>query len=330
MEYLKPHLSYEEQLSLLQKRGLGCHDPRQAQSLLRKVGYYRLSAYCYPLRQMLPPGQAPQTSVQFRLSAFREGHTFEEAAALYNFDKKLRLLMLDGIESFEVGVRVQIAHVLGKRDAFGHLHRDSLEQWRCDKESRQAGVTSHEEWLGRYSKQVGDAKSEDFVKHYTEKYDGSIPIWVATEIMDFGLLLRLFKLMHGWDRNSVSSAVGVKTGKVLDPWLLGLSHIRNTCAHHSRLWNRRLTYTLPEIPSNEVGSDLQHLGDLELPLRRKIYGYAAVLAYSLRQLDPNTQWPASFRTMITKKFPNIQGISPAQNMGFPEGWDSQPIWRHDS
>ena len=49
--YQKPFLSFEAQLQLLKARGLGVTDEATAVDYLRRIGYYRLSAYWYPFRE---------------------------------------------------------------------------------------------------------------------------------------------------------------------------------------------------------------------------------------------------------------------------------------
>ena len=59
--------------------------------------------------------------------------------------------------------------------------------------------------------------------------------------------------------------------------------------------------------------------------RNKIYIHLAVLAYLVRNLDPCQNWPLTLRTLM-KKFPDIPGISPENDMGFPTGWVNVPLW----
>ncbi|MEO7149850.1 MAG: Abi family protein [Rhodanobacteraceae bacterium] len=106
MRYLKPALTFEEQLDLLHQRGLIVCDADRALHWLRNISYYRLSAYCLPFKDG---------------DAFRPGIAFDDIAGLYIFDRKLRLLVLDAIERIEVAVRTavtyEIAHAHGP---FGH------------------------------------------------------------------------------------------------------------------------------------------------------------------------------------------------------------------
>jgi abortive infection bacteriophage resistance protein len=90
-------------------------DRNQAANWLRRVGYYRLSGYWYPFRQRGDDGRVLET--------FRPGTNLDHAFNLYVFDKRLRLLMLDAIERVEVGLRVDIAILIGKGDPWAHRSR---------------------------------------------------------------------------------------------------------------------------------------------------------------------------------------------------------------
>ncbi|WP_352402684.1 hypothetical protein [Pyramidobacter sp.] len=49
--YTKPHLSFCEQVSLLEERGMIIKDRKEIETLLTNVGYYHMSAYWYPYRK---------------------------------------------------------------------------------------------------------------------------------------------------------------------------------------------------------------------------------------------------------------------------------------
>jgi abortive infection bacteriophage resistance protein len=42
-------------------------------------------------------------------------------AQVIEFDRRLRLLVLDGVERIEVAARMQVGYALGRRSAFAHL-----------------------------------------------------------------------------------------------------------------------------------------------------------------------------------------------------------------
>lgn len=116
---LKPWMSFVDQLTQLEQRGMAVEDRAAALDYLERIGYYRLSGYWYPMRAIdmtatLAQGQAVRTN------AFVDGTRFEDAVRLYVFDKKLRLLALDALERIELAVRVDVAHLLGQRDPKAH------------------------------------------------------------------------------------------------------------------------------------------------------------------------------------------------------------------
>jgi abortive infection bacteriophage resistance protein len=52
--YKKPYRTYQQQLELLKSRGLEITNDNVALEYLRRLGYYRLSGYWYPCRQLIP------------------------------------------------------------------------------------------------------------------------------------------------------------------------------------------------------------------------------------------------------------------------------------
>ena len=84
--YSSPH----DLVDLLISRRLTISDKLKAEKYLKNIGYYRLSAYMYPLLE------APKN-----LHQFKPGSSFSQVLCIYRFDKKLRLLMFNEIEKIE-------------------------------------------------------------------------------------------------------------------------------------------------------------------------------------------------------------------------------------
>ena len=80
--FKKPFANAHDLILLLQSRGLVIADPVKAERYLDFIGYYRLSAYMYPLLQ-IPKEQ----------HLYKPNTTFSHVMMLYRFDKKLRLLL---------------------------------------------------------------------------------------------------------------------------------------------------------------------------------------------------------------------------------------------
>ena len=98
--FTKRFESSENLVNLLESRGLQICDRNKAIQYLDNIGYYRLSAYMYPLLKM------PKTA-----HLYKEGSSFEKVMMLYRFDKKLRLFMFNEIEKIEIAIRRAVMQI---------------------------------------------------------------------------------------------------------------------------------------------------------------------------------------------------------------------------
>lgn len=87
--------------------------------MLKEFGYYRLSGYSYVLREV-----DPETGV--RLNSFKGGTSFDYVIELYEFDKMLRLLILDALERIEISFRTSISYHLGQTDPLFYKNPDNF------------------------------------------------------------------------------------------------------------------------------------------------------------------------------------------------------------
>ena len=118
MKYDKPHLPIDALLALIESRGLAVGDRASAIHDLETIGYYRLSGYWYQWRERAPGHREERDTPGDR---FVGHHTFDEAVALYAFDRRLWLILMDAIERVEVAMRVRIVHVVGERGTLAYL-----------------------------------------------------------------------------------------------------------------------------------------------------------------------------------------------------------------
>ncbi|WP_339374439.1 Abi family protein, partial [Picosynechococcus sp. PCC 7002] len=82
-------------------------------------------------------------------------------------------------------------------------------------------------------------KVEEFIGHYRNNYTNPLlpPSYMALEIIAFGQLSRMYtNLLPSKTRQKIHTHFQLPN-KIFISWLRSLSHIRNICAHHSRLWN---------------------------------------------------------------------------------------------
>lgn len=226
--FTKPATTHAQQLALLAQRGMVVDDEAQAAFYLQHLNYYRLGAYWLPFE------------AEHATHTLRPGTRFADVLNLYVFDRELRLLVLDAIERVEVSMRSQWAYQLAHRHG-PHAHLDvalafHAGHWQTNLDKLQGEVTRSD---------------EAFIKHLRTHYAEALPpVWAVCEVMSLGLLSRWFNNLKPMPtRRAIASVYGVDE-RVLESWLRHLSLVRNTCAHHSRLWNREFTIT-PLLPRNK-------------------------------------------------------------------------------
>lgn len=311
--------SFEEQLQLLKSRGLLVDDEQAALDYLERIGYYRLSGYWYSFRQQEElPGDTTKSTQ--RKDEFIRGSHFKDAVKLYVFDKKLRLLALDALERVELAVRVDIAHLLGSKDIHAHENIE-LFNGHFSKQIMKKGVskgrTKHQVWLARYHDVLRRARREPFVAHYNGKY-GKLPIWVAVEVWDFGLMSKLYDGMKPSDKLVIANKYGAKDGLVFAGWLRSLNFIRNVSAHHSRLWNINVLERSALLEDDQYWKRLNNA--------RPFY-YFCLLKTILDVICPNSSWGERF-TELLSEFPKTgSGSVTLRDFGLLDDWKNWSLWQ---
>jgi len=335
MKYDKPHLSYDEQLALMRDRGLAVADHPRAIQDLKRIGYYRLSGYTFPMRALEEDPHQVEGNQRRRGETFIEGASFEDAVALHDFDHRFRGVLLDGLQQLEVGLRVKIGHTLGERGALAHLDESELDPTAENRHPQQKDKSRYEVWREEYDSLQRKAKGgkQEFVMHFTEYYDDEVPIWAAVGFMTMGCLISLYNLLDKKDRKTIARSLGVKDPKVLAGWLRPLNILRNQCAHGNRVWNRPMPFPADKLNLKMLRDPalLRHLAvSSRTPGDHQVYFHAATTAYLLRGLIPDSTWPQDFAAVmrtfpssVSEKFP----LSPVDSMGFIEGWEDEELWK---
>jgi abortive infection bacteriophage resistance protein len=316
------------QIKLLRQRGMTITDEGKAASYLERVGYYRLSGYWYPFRRRVPSTDARGKSVLTVLDGFVPGTEFRHALDLYVFDKRLRMLMLDAIERVEIGLRVDVGLMIGARDPWAHRNPVELHPDFAVKTNPKTNLIEHQEWMAKQDRLAARSR-EDFVEHFRKRYESPLPIWIAIELWDFGLLSRLVGGMRHADQETIAAKYGLPRRELLTTWLRAINHVRNICAHHGRLWNRSPSDQPKRIRVGEVPM-LDHIAsDAPKPLSNKLapvrlYATAAAIQCFLRTINPTTTWVQRLKHHMAS-FPTVPATN-VSHTGFPPGWEALPFW----
>lgn len=298
MRFEKPALAIADQIALLKRRGMIVDDDARAQHCLGYLSYYRLRAYWLPFE--VPAARAGD-------HAFRKGTRFEDVVSLYVFDRELRLLVFDAIERVEIALRARWAQHM----ALAHGPHGYLDQ------ALYSRMTHHARAVDSLTREF-ERSRDAFAGHYRERYTSPNlpPVWMAAEVMSFGLLSKFYGgLKHRNDRQAIAKTFGLDE-RVLASFAHHMNHVRNICAHHGRLWNKRVTVTMtiPESPATLSGA----MNGAE---PRYLHNSLVMLDYLLSAVAPGTRW----RTRLLDLLAGCPFAEPSA-MGFPEDWRARPAW----
>jgi len=297
--YQKPALSFQEQLDQLKSRGLIVDDEPLAISQLSSISYYRLSAYWYPFRLRNDQGHVGDD--------FIAGTSFSDVVELYEFDRQLRLLVIDALERVEVFLRTLVSyHLSHTYGAFGHNDLANFHP-----------RFQHAKWLASLSREA-DRSSDAFITHYKNKYRGfpKLPIWMITEVMNLGSLSFCYTGLKHTDKKAISSQLGLHH-KGLADWLHKLTYIRNVCAHHSRLWNRELSLKTVRPRDSVWNAPIT-------PRNDRIFYVLLMLRYVLKTTSNSDDWHQRCNDLFE---PITQNDSWRVAMGMPQDWKEHPLWK---
>ena len=297
-EYTNQALEIEEQIERLEKNGLIIADREQAIRILSIVSYFRLANYWRPME------------VDKVKHLFKPNSTFDNALSLYYFDKELRALIFAAIQSIEIALRTKIIHHFSLAHGPFWFMKDGLMK----------STKQQEENLSSLSKELSRSK-EDFIKEHFQKYTSPAmpPAWKTLEVASFGVLSKLYgNFKDKTAKKKIAREFGVPQHEYLESWMRSIAVLRNCCAHHARIWNRRFSM-IPQIPQTMQSAWIENM-DFD---NTKLYPLLCCVVYWLNGIYADHSFTQKFKLLL-KTYPNIDITA----MGFPPSWENEPLWNN--
>lgn len=296
MEYTKQYSNPAQLVELLKERGLEIANDNEAESFIRAVGYYRLSAYLYPFLSI--PKQA---------HIFKSGSQFGKVMTIYEFDRQLRFLIFDQIERIEIAVRSAMVNITCNELNDPFWMTNSTYFANADKFQRTKQLIDKELTTSR----------EDFIEHFKSVYSSPYPpAWMLAEIMPFGVLTRVYEnIASNRIRKKIAQYFGLNV-PVLSSWLTIVTLTRNSCCHHARMWNRNLSLralTMQRWDSPWVSPKVA---------QGRIFFTLCILKHFIDTVKPDNTFKKDLQNLLSA-FPMVD----TRAMGFPDGWEREPLWR---
>lgn len=261
----KPFNTLEEQVNLLEGKGIIIQDVDYAKNELIKHGYYSLiNGYKNLFLEKDDRGE-PLVPHQYIAET-----KFEDFVNLYEFDKKLRAILYNGLLSYETSLGAELAYRFSEAFPEKYSYLDINNFKHNDNNTVQVLKTTNS--LSSKIEQESRKRGNNAIKHYLNNHD-CIPLWVLIEFMTFGDLNYFYLNCKEEIRQKISrdftqryrTTYGIRQANAIMPEIIEhINHIvnmfRNAVAHNE------ITYSKVINRGPNMRSIRNVLGQAELPI----------------------------------------------------------------
>ena len=240
---VKAWLSYQEQVSRLQERGLVISDVHACESFLSEVGYYRFSGYF----------RYWQKDPEYGDDRFRNGVGLDVIEGIYRKECEVADVIFAAIRRVEILLRTRFSYSYGRRVGSGW---NLVQGEGLTSPGASGGVDvgdyvlrdlnrSKEAFVGRY-RDDGEVDNGAFtVAAYRE-----LPVWVAVEVLSFGTLSRCVEASAGSGvLDDIAASLNISRS-ILPGQIRSFVYLRNRIAHNARIWNHSVL-DAPALPGGK-------------------------------------------------------------------------------
>lgn len=272
-------------------------DEDMAIKQLASISYFRLASYWKLYETDTATHQ------------FINGTRLKDVVSLYNFDKELRTIIFTAIQDIEVALRTRIIH-------FFSLEHGAF--WFMDA-TKFNNLSIFNACLENIQNELSRSR-EEFLQEHFARYDSPSmpPVWKTLEVVSFGNLSKLYANMKDNDvKKKVAKSMGLPKYEYMESWMRSITVLRNCCAHHGRVWNRRYP-TMPQMPARLplAWADTSRVRPM------KLYAQLCAILYLEQSIVPNS----NIKDKLLKLLADYPQVS-VRRMGFPNGWENEPLWQ---
>ena len=271
---MKVFKTIQEQISILESKGLIIDDYLFTEDILIRENYFFISGYRHLFLK------SPKDC------NFIKGTTFRELYALFNFDRQVRNIVFKNLLIIENNLKSIISYQLSKK--YGFREKDYLKPENFTKvpdKQRQLSDT-----LKKMKRQIRvNGAQHSATSHYLKNY-GYIPLWVVVKVLSFGIVGELYTVMKREDQEEIANIYDLSINNLLT-YLPILSNYRNLCAHEDILYDHR---------TQKIIGDTRYHDGLDIPTTDGEYIYGKDDLFALIIILKQLLRPEEFRLLINE------------------------------
>ena len=236
---MKRAYTIDQQIERLKSNGMIFDDEEKAKEILLDVGYYRLGFYSFPYEIKYP-------CLEDRDHKLKPGTTFRSVYDLYEFDTKLRRILLNALDRIEVNIRTKIVYIISLRyieDPYWFVNSE------CVSSKFIAGFEEHI---------YEDMRKNPVIQHHHKIHtDRYAPAWKTIEFMTIGNIITLYGSLVDLEvKDYVARAYGCSSG-VFYNYMQTIRVLRNKCAHGGCVYRMEFPRGIKSLPA-DISEDCRH------------------------------------------------------------------------
>ena len=304
MAMSKDFKTIDEQITILEFKGLKIENKDFAKQVLLRENYFFLNGY----RHLFVKSNNDRR--------FLEGATFEELYSLFLFDRQFRNIIFKNLLIIENNIKSITSYQLSKK--YGYKESDYLKPKNFT--SNPEKVRQVNDLIKKMKRQVRvNAPQHAATMHYVSNY-GYIPLWVLMKVLSFGIVSELFAILKKEDQKDIANIYDIDTNSMIN-YLPILANYRNLCAHEDIVFEHKTQRELEDTIYHKMLGINKMDGEY-------IYGKNDLFALVIiiKQLIK----PNEFKNLVSEidralthldyNLNSITIVKVLDRMGFPENW----------
>ena len=302
---IKPFLKYEEQINnLVERKGMIITDQEFAVSKLKDISYFALiDGY-------------KNLFYNSMTRRYKEGTTFEDIVALYEFDEQLRTLVFRYLCHFEQKMRSLISYHFC--DTYSERQEDYLNVLHYNNVG--ANIKKISGLMAILEREANKNEDHAYVVYQRKTY-GNVPMWVIMKTLTFGQISKMYSVLTTSMKTKISIHFDHVNEKELIQYMKVLTLYRNVCAHNERIFSYKSRFDIPDTILHKK-MNLPQNGSKYVSGKNDLFSVVIAFRMLLRKND-FAEFIDSLKLIINqymKKTSNISRDMFLETMGFPKNW----------
>lgn len=258
---MKRATTIDEQIALLESRGVIIEDKTKAKEILEDIGFYRLGFYSFPFEKTFPE---PNN----RDHKCSDDTSLDDIIELYYFDCDLRRILTKFLDRIEVNIRTYITYICSNtysKDPYWFISPSCVKS----------------DYISGFEESVYKTiRKNPVIKRHHLKYrnDRFAPAWKVLEFMTLGNICSLYSNLKDENlRLLIAQHYGCRLDEFIN-YLDTIRVVRNSCAHGSCIYSIKLSKGIIKGPAGNPALT----GN-----RHSIRGAISIVSYILRYISTN-------------------------------------------